>query len=412
MRELAILIVLSTSLVGCQHLPGASVPGSWASSYMEMDKPSTLRTLMPALTNSSSIRLELRPLVEYSPNLSPFLLDAGSCVHIGTQVACLPSTIIIGAMKAGTAELQGWLSRHPAMSRYGGPSSSGTGEAHYFDSLGKPLRALAAFAHGGSNAVGFRMRGAEPAYKYTFEKTPRYLFMKDEQIDRMHRFLPSARLIAILRNPVSRSYSHFQHRCRQGNFLVGLHPKIKGRVFASKSGPAAVASSLEAVGVTGIKAKDLAVLNGPCTNEQFASLVLHTLNGTRLDHLNMEQARTGGLLARGYYARQLQAFRRHYPHEQIYVMLTEDLFHDFPGEMDRLQTWLGLPYFDYRPHIRVNERGFTVLQGLKSKTDNSAYEPLNDELKAILGKFYARGLHALTDFIDADRLRTTWGIDF
>lgn len=39
-------------------------------------------------------------------------------------------------MKCGTAEIQGWLSQHPNMQRWGGKQDSGAGEAHFFDRIG------------------------------------------------------------------------------------------------------------------------------------------------------------------------------------------------------------------------------------------------------------------------------------
>ena len=47
---------------------------------------------------------------------------------------------------------------------------------------------------------------------YTFEKTPGYMNMATPNIERMARMIPSARLVAALREPASRMYSHFQHR--------------------------------------------------------------------------------------------------------------------------------------------------------------------------------------------------------
>jgi hypothetical protein len=38
-------------------------------------------------------------------------------------------------MKAGTAEVQGWLSRHPNLYRWMGEDDRGGGEAHLFDKL-------------------------------------------------------------------------------------------------------------------------------------------------------------------------------------------------------------------------------------------------------------------------------------
>ena len=58
----------------------------------------------------------------------------------------------------------------------------------------------------------------------------------------MHKFLPSAKLIAILRKPSSRAYSHFQHKCRQGR-VFRVSPKSKTAV----AGAVVTAGSVEKV---------------------------------------------------------------------------------------------------------------------------------------------------------------------
>lgn len=39
------------------------------------------------------------------------------------------------------------------------------------------------------------------SHLYTFEKTPRYMLLADTQVKLMHDFLPSVKLLSILRNP-------------------------------------------------------------------------------------------------------------------------------------------------------------------------------------------------------------------
>lgn len=67
-----------------------------------------------------------------NPNLSPVLLSA---FFFFFSPFLIPDSA--GAMKCGTAEIQGWLSRHPHLQRWQGtlPKTSGAGEAHFFDDL-------------------------------------------------------------------------------------------------------------------------------------------------------------------------------------------------------------------------------------------------------------------------------------
>ena len=46
--------------------------------------------------------------------------DAGDCFETGSGLHCLPSLINIGVQKAGTGELQNWLTAHPSFVTHGG----------------------------------------------------------------------------------------------------------------------------------------------------------------------------------------------------------------------------------------------------------------------------------------------------
>jgi hypothetical protein len=123
----------------------------------------------------ATIRLEPRPvLFEAGGCLTPESVDAGYCIvsKKGGFVTCLPSLVIIGVMKGGTAELQGWLSQHPALWRYGGPSKTGAGEAHYFDFLESDEELektwLTEYARDGFKLPKINFTSSH----YTFEKTP------------------------------------------------------------------------------------------------------------------------------------------------------------------------------------------------------------------------------------------------
>src|SRR5260221_5257590 len=120
----------------------------------------------------------------------------------------LPDFIIIGAAKAGTTSLYGWLSGHPYVS----PAS--TKEVHFFDYnffRGKdwyrthfPLeRDRAAFAQ--EHGRPFLTGEASPSYVSHYW-APR----------RIAAMLPDVKLIMLLRNPVDRAYSQFRMSQREG----------------------------------------------------------------------------------------------------------------------------------------------------------------------------------------------------
>lgn len=111
----------------------------------------------------------------------------------------LPDFIIAGAQKAGTTSLFGYLEGHPQCI----PSS--TKEVHYFDKN---------FDRG---EAWYRMHfppvcgtQAKAEHKLSFESSPYYM-CEPRVPARMKELLPNVKLIFLLRNPVTRAYSHYQH---------------------------------------------------------------------------------------------------------------------------------------------------------------------------------------------------------
>jgi hypothetical protein len=109
----------------------------------------------------------------------------------------LPSFVIIGAMKAGTTSLGAYLSAHP--------EAYCALEPHYFD--GNFERGIGWYREwfkdaGDAVAVG--------------EKSPSYMY-HPHAVARLVAALPEVKLIAILRHPVERAYSHYWHERRMGH---------------------------------------------------------------------------------------------------------------------------------------------------------------------------------------------------
>ncbi|HEY2056253.1 MAG TPA: sulfotransferase domain-containing protein [Solirubrobacterales bacterium] len=105
-----------------------------------------------------------------------------------------PGFLIIGAQKAGTTSLHAYLGAHPEVS----PST--VKEVHYFDlSYGR--------GRGWYRAHFRPLRGAE---RMAGESSPYYLYHPLVP-RRVADDLPEAKLIAVLRNPVDRAFSHHNH---------------------------------------------------------------------------------------------------------------------------------------------------------------------------------------------------------
>jgi len=119
-----------------------------------------------------------------------------------------PSLFIIGAQKAGTTSLHGHLARHPQV------LPPLVKEVHYFDVAAQRSTAwygahfpTAAEADAAADATGLPV--------LTFDTTPYYIF-HPHVADRVADFADDAKIIAVLRDPVARAWSHYWHEWGRG----------------------------------------------------------------------------------------------------------------------------------------------------------------------------------------------------
>jgi hypothetical protein len=117
--------------------------------------------------------------------------------RLGSRWRKLPDFIIIGVQKAGTSSLFHYLSQHPEL------SLSIEKEVHFFDNnFRKGLSWYKSF---------FPFRSDKSK---TGEASPYYVFHPLAPY-RIKSLLPEVKLIVLLRNPIERSLSHYQHNKRK-----------------------------------------------------------------------------------------------------------------------------------------------------------------------------------------------------
>jgi hypothetical protein len=189
----------------------------------------------------------------------------------------LPDFIIIGAQKSGTTSLFSYLSQHPQLV----PSS--TKEVHFFDGGVDPE--IDNFRLGESwyrahFPLGASMRGDWKS----FEASPLYIF-NPLVAGRMHRLLPEAKLIALLRNPTERAISHYFHVKRRRQEPLSLS---------------------EAVTVEEERLRPI------FEREDYKNEVF-------INH---------SYKSRGLYDEQLARFQRLFPHDHMLVLSSEEFFRD------------------------------------------------------------------------------------
>jgi hypothetical protein len=117
----------------------------------------------------------------------------------------LPNFIVLGGIKCGTTSLYYYLLEHPEI--FLCPK-----EVHYF-------------LHGGEDLGRIRVTSLEE-YKGLFDEVKNEIAIGEVAVQYLHMpiaaknikaTIPDARLIALLRNPIKRTFSHFLMHCRIGN---------------------------------------------------------------------------------------------------------------------------------------------------------------------------------------------------
>lgn len=114
------------------------------------------------------------------------------------EESMLPDFLVIGAQKAGTSALHDALRKHPAicMPQREGPLK----ELHFFDRNANFNRGIDHYKRFFEHCQPGRLVG---------EVTPNYLF-NPESCHRIKWTIPNAKLIACLREPIDRAFSHYK----------------------------------------------------------------------------------------------------------------------------------------------------------------------------------------------------------
>lgn len=251
----------------------------------------------------------------------------------------LPSLVIAGAQKAGTTSLFGYLCDHPQC------APSLTKEVHYFDRN---------FTRGESwYRMHFPLAGDSlhgiPERSITFESSPYYMF--DPRVPlRMRQSLPDAKVIFLLRNPVSRAYSHYQHSRRRGREPLTFE---------------------DAIAAEGARLSD--------EHER----LLQEPNYQSLPH------QRHSYLARGIYADQLCRWQAHFPAEQMLVLQAERMFRQPAEVFAEVLEFLGLDRWNPDHFGNRYAGGYQEPMAQETRDQLMRYfAPHNERLFELLGKRY------------------------
>jgi hypothetical protein len=237
----------------------------------------------------------------------------------GTEIepGRLPDFVVIGAPKCGTTFLYHLLTKHPHV------DPSAFKELHFFDLL---------FEEG---VEWYRQCFLPPRQRdgretITGDGTPSYLF-HPHVAERMAGVIPDAKLIALLRNPVDRTYSAYHHRARNRDQL-----------------------------------------------RTFEETVEHNLDGPNQ-----------GFLSQSIYVEHLLRWSRFFSREQMLLLKSEDFFQDPRQTLKPVLDFLDLP--DWEPEAselrdKVNKGGYeNRMDPAIRRRLEEYYEPHNQRLYEFLG---------------------------
>lgn len=243
----------------------------------------------------------------------------------------LPNFLILGAQKAGTTALYAYLRWHPEIT---GPSFK---EVSFFDRH---------YAHG---ERWYRAHFPARRAAAVGEASPSYLFHPLAP-ERVAQLLPDVRLIALLRNPVDRAFSHYQHEAALGREPLSFEEAVDREGERMR-------------GEVERMLRDSSYFSYPWWNHTY--------------------------LGRGLYADQLERWFAAFPREQLLVLLTDELAQDAAGTYRRVLEFLGVEVRELPSYPRIFER---------------EYEQMAPETRARLERSFEEPNRRLQELLDRDPL--------
>lgn len=234
----------------------------------------------------------------------------------------LPDFVIIGTQRGGTTSLYRYLTEHPDV------SPAFRKEVHFFDR----------YYEKGTDwyQAHFPIRGEAPVVG---EASPYYLFHPDVP-KRVHRALPHAKFIVLLRSPVDRAYSQYNMNVKKGFEQLSFE---------------------DAIG------KERERLSG---SDDPASLTW----------------RRCSYVERGLYVDQLKRWMSVFPRDQFLVIKSEDLYEN-PGQvLEQTLAYLGLRPWTLASFRAYHLSEYDEIAPATRKRLTEYFAPYNQQLYAFLGR--------------------------
>jgi Sulfotransferase domain len=243
----------------------------------------------------------------------------------------LPDFLVLGAQKAGTTALYAYLRRHPQIT---GPSWK---EVSFFDRH---------WARGESWYRGNFPNRARTGGKLVGEASPSYVFHPLAP-QRVQELVPEARLIVLVRNPIDRALSHYNHEVSLGREPLSFEEALDAEEDRLRS-----------------EAERMAADPRYFSREWWS----HTYK------------------ARGRYAEQLERWLAVFPREQLLVLSSDDLGSEPERTHAQVLEFLGAPPHRLDSYPRVYEREYEPMTPETRERLAAEFEEPNRRLYELLGR--------------------------
>lgn len=255
-----------------------------------------------------------------------------------------PNFMIIGAQKSATSSL------HYYLNQYSGMNGSTPKELHYFSRdiyFGKSQKEYRKSFKGNKNAT-------------YFEASPSYLYVP-ESAKEIHRHYPNIKLIVILRNPIQRAYSAWNH------YRQIFETKERFTSFSKRP-----------------RRTDNLLFEMFFRDRKEFPKFRECIN-IELDLISKQKGVEPALLRKGLYLQQLEEYWRFFEHDQVLILGFKDLINDTDNTLNRVCRFLGAEEIDWSKMDR------------EPRNAHKYGTPINEEDKFFLEAFYAKPNSMLFD---------------
>ncbi len=237
-----------------------------------------------------------------------------------------PDFLVIGGMKCGTTSIYRYLCQHPCL----------------LPAIEKEIHFFSLYPNTGIDwyLSQFPRIPAQHFYK-TGEASP-YLGTAGVP-ERVFRHFPNVKLVVLLRNPVDRAYSHYQHSVR----YFGVTQSFEEIISPELTSPASQA----------------------------------LLQGDEAAYNSIQSA----YLSFSLYAYSLKAWLKLFPREQFLFLRSENLFTQPSATMANTFDFLGLPDFPLAAYPNTLEGRYPDLSPTMRERLMTYFQPHNQRLEDLLG---------------------------